>query len=161
MTAGAGSLVLPAALIPQATLKFEREPFLSGPTDCSVANDDAEPIISEIIALLHARSGNDFKPYKQGALRRRIERRTAMAGLKTPGGYLAALRADAAELDLLAKDLLINVTSFFRDPKSFEFLATDLIPAIVRDHRTDQSLRVWVAGCSSGEEAYSLNKPRN
>ena len=70
--------------------------------------------------------------------------------------YLDLLRSDAGELDLLAKDLLINVTSFFRDPKVFDFLAEKIVPDLVRSHAPDQPLRIWIAGCSTGEETYSL-----
>ena len=72
------------------------------------------------------------------------------------GRYLALLRTNVQELDLLAKDLLINVTSFFRDPKVFEFLAQAVVPDLIRSKIPDQSLRVWIAGCSTGEETYSL-----
>ena len=70
--------------------------------------------------------------------------------------YLDILRATHSELDLLAKDLLINVTSFFRDPKVFDLLAKKIIPDLVRSHPADQPLRIWIAGCSTGEETYSL-----
>src|SRR4029077_13767813 len=66
------------------------------------------------------------------------------------------LRQDAGELELLAKDLLINVTSFFRDSKAFELLAQEVIPDLIPRHPLDQPLRIWVAGCSTGEETYSL-----
>ena len=96
--------------------------------------------------------------YKQGTLRRRIERRMAMAAIETDDmdRYLDMLRSDAKELDLLATDLLINVTNFFRDPKVFDLLAERIIPDLVRSHSVDQPLRIWIAGCSTGEETYSL-----
>ena len=70
--------------------------------------------------------------------------------------YLDILRSDTHELDLLAKDLLINVTSFFRDPKVFDLLAEKIIPDLVDGRKPDQPLRIWIAGCSTGEETYSL-----
>ena len=79
-----------------------------------------------------------------------------LAGINDGSRYLDMLRENPAELDLLAKDLLINVTSFFRDPKAFELLAEEVIPELVRRHAADQPLRIWVAGCSTGEETYSL-----
>ena len=108
----------------------------------SASQNDTDTALLEIIAFLHARTAHDFKPYKQGTMRRRIERRMAMAGLKTMGDYLDALRFDPTECDLLAKDLLINVTNFFRDPKSFAFLTREVIPSLVRDQRPDPSLRI-------------------
>jgi two-component system, chemotaxis family, CheB/CheR fusion protein len=80
----------------------------------------------------------------------------ALAGADDSGGYLDRLRQDPGELELLAKDLLINVTSFFRDSSAFEFLVNEVIPDLVHRHSLDRPLRVWVAGCSTGEETYSL-----
>jgi two-component system CheB/CheR fusion protein len=101
---------------------------------------------------------HDFSLYKPGTLQRRIERRMAMASHQASGigDYLALLHNDATELYLLAKDLLINVTSFFRDPSVFALLAASVVPDLVRDHVADQPLRIWIAGCSTGEETYSL-----
>ena len=117
-----------------------------------------EDWLPEIIELLRTKTAHDFRLYKPGTLRRRIERRMAMAAIKTDDmdRYLEMLRSDASELDLLAKDLLINVTSFFRDPKVFDLLAEKIIPDLVRDHTPDHPLRIWIAGCSTGEETYSL-----
>lgn len=133
--------------------------------------------VEEIVALLCARTGHDFAPYKRGTLERRIERRMVLErgdpdpdaghdiGLPRDevgqpedrmGSYLARLRTDTAELDLLAKDLLIHVTRFFRDPVAFEALATEVIPGMLRACPAEQPLRIWIAGCSTGEEVYSL-----
>ena len=89
-------------------------------------------------------------------MRRRIERRKATAGIVDGNRYLDILGQDPAELELLAKDVLINVTNFFRDPKAFELLAEQIVPDLVRRHEADRPLRVWVAGCSTGEETYSI-----
>ena len=70
--------------------------------------------------------------------------------------YIQCLRTDEVELDLLAKDLLINVTSFFRDAHVFAFLADTIVPDLVRDHASGQPIRIWIAGCSTGEETYSI-----
>ncbi len=110
------------------------------------------------IELLRTRTAHDFTLYKTGTLRRRIERRMSVVGHRGDDvdRYLDLLRADAGELDLLAKDLLINVTAFFRDPAVFDMVARDIIPDLVRGRAPDQPLRIWIAGCSTGEEAYSL-----
>ncbi|MDR3435560.1 CheR family methyltransferase, partial [Telmatospirillum sp.] len=118
----------------------------------------ADGEIAEIIDLIRARTVHDFALYKTGTLQRRIDRRMAMA-IPRPAdraAYLEMLRNDPAELEALATDLLINVTRFFRDAKVFELLAEEVIPDILRQHPKDQPVRVWIAGCSSGEEAYSL-----
>lgn len=118
----------------------------------------AEKILPRIIDLLRQRTTHDFALYKHGTLRRRIEHRMAMATVPVQGmaRYLAILADDPGEVELLAKDLLINVTNFFRDPPVFDLLATKTIPDIVAKHPDGQPLRIWVAGCSTGEEAYSL-----
>ena len=114
--------------------------------------------LPEIIELLRAKTAHDFTLYKPGTLERRIVQRMGMAAIQAGDTerYLDILHTDANELDLLAKDLLINVTSFFRDPKVFDFLAEKVIPGLVRGHPAGQPLRIWVAGCSTGEETYSL-----
>jgi len=111
-----------------------------------------------IIDLLRAKTAHDFTLYKPGTLQRRVERLAAMAGIETDDmdRYVEILRSDARELDLLAKDLLINVTSFFRDPAVFELLAKKVVPDLVRSQAPDHPLRIWIAGCSTGEETYSL-----
>ena len=118
----------------------------------------AQDWLPEIIDLLRTKTAHDFTLYKQGTLQRRIERRMAMAAIETDDmdRYLEILRSDTSELDLLAKDLLINVTSFFRDPKVFDLLAEKIVPDLVRSQTPDQPLRIWIAGCSTGEETYSL-----
>ncbi len=112
--------------------------------------------VPEIIAVLRTSTGHDFTLYKVGTMQRRIERRMALAALDTMSEYLEKFRNDPDELDLLAKDLLINVTSFFRDAPVFDMLATKTIPDMVRDHPLNRPLRIWIAGCSTGDEAYSL-----
>src|SRR5580692_1456991 len=149
MLTGAVDLVLPVAKIPEILAKYGRRKGL--------APDDHPPDrLTEVVDLLRTNTPHDFSLYKPGTLLRRIERRMALAGVDDSGRYLDMLRQDAGELELVAKDLLINVTSFFRDPNAFELLAKDVIPNLVHRHPSDRPLRVWVAGCSTGEETYSL-----
>lgn len=117
----------------------------------------AADCVPAIIEVLRRQTPHDFRYYKKGTLQRRIERRMALCNIRANdmAGYLARLEQDPVELDTLARDILINVTSFFRDPTVFAMLAKDTIPALVRDHPTDRPLRIWIAGCSTGEEAYS------
>ena len=146
---GAVDLVLPVAKIPEILAKYGQRKGL--------APDDHPPDrLAEILNLLRTKTSHDFALYKPGTLSRRIERRMALAGIDDSGRYLDLLRGNSDELELLAKDLLINVTSFFRDPKAFELLAEEVIPDLVRRHPPDRPLRIWVAGCSTGEETYSL-----
>jgi two-component system CheB/CheR fusion protein len=156
---GAAVRTLPAAEIPAALLAHRagRAPAAAAPKP--PAGVDAA--LREVVELLRAR-GHDFTGYKPGTLRRRVERRMALLAIRTDeaglgmGRYLELLRTDAAELALLAKDLLINVTGFFRDASVFELLGGSVIPDMVRSHPPDRPLRLWVVGCSTGEETYSL-----
>ena len=146
---GAADLVLPVAKIAEILAKYSRRKGL-------VQDDHPSDRLAEIVDLLRTNTSHDFALYKPGTLSRRIERRMALAGIDDSGRYLDMLRQDSGEIELLAKDLLINVTNFFRDPKAFALLAERVIPDLVRRHPSDRSLRIWVAGCSTGEETYSL-----
>jgi two-component system CheB/CheR fusion protein len=155
---GAVDLVLPVAMIPEALVKFGRRATPARAHNGSPSQDKARDLLPEIIDLLRTKTAHDFRLYKLGTLQRRIERRMAMASIQTDdmARYLDVLRTDTSELDLLAKDLLINVTSFFRDPKVFDFLAEKIVPDLVRSHSPEHPSRIWIAGCSTGEETYSI-----
>jgi two-component system CheB/CheR fusion protein len=149
--------VLKVAEIPAALQRLAAQPAAvrgrrGGPLDRSA------DWLPDVVGLLRDRTGYDFTAYKQGTLRRRIARRMAMTGFGADDAvrYLALLQTDPQEPEVLARDLLINVTSFFRDPKMFETLERQVIPAMLHDQPAGRPLRVWVAGCSTGEEAYSL-----
>ena len=114
--------------------------------------------LTAILTYLREKTAHDFRQYKPGTIARRITRRMGLLGMP-PGdleAYLDRLRAQPTECDLLASDLLINVTRFFRDPKVFETLETVILPERIGELATGQALRVWAAGCSTGEEAYSI-----
>jgi two-component system CheB/CheR fusion protein len=153
---GTVDLVLPVAMIPEALATYSRRLALARSADAPP--DPASDWLPGIVELLRTKTAHDFTLYKDGTLRRRIERRMALAATETGSMdlYLELLRSDARELDLLAKDLLINVTNFFRDPKVFEFLAENVVPDLVRNQPQGKPLRIWIAGCSTGEETYSL-----
>jgi two-component system CheB/CheR fusion protein len=119
-------------------------------------DDEARDALERAVLLVRERSGSDFSLYKPKTLRRRIERRMALHHLGTVEEYVRFLRANEGELDLLFKELLIGVTSFFRDPPVWEYLQSVAIPALARGFVRGQTLRAWVPACSSGEEAYSL-----
>ncbi len=142
-----------SALVSHRT-EFERGGVPHEPATENLANRT----VPTIIELLRSRSAHDFTLYKPGTLQRRIERRMSLASMNRNDWerYLTLLTNDPTELELLAKDLLINVTGFFRDPKVFDHLAATIVPELVRAHSLDHPLRIWIAGCSTGEEAYSL-----
>ncbi|MEI7646124.1 MAG: chemotaxis protein CheB [Chloroflexales bacterium] len=113
--------------------------------------------LKKICVVLRAQTGHDFSQYKERTLIRRIERRMALHQIERADEYLAYLQQQMNEVDALFRDLLIGVTSFFRDPEAFAILESQVIPRIFATHVDDQVVRVWVCGCSTGEEAYSLS----
>jgi two-component system, chemotaxis family, CheB/CheR fusion protein len=153
---GAVNLVLRAAKIAEALVKREQGQTPPPEPPKSPGQKSVQDLLPDIIALLRTKTVHDFTLYKHGTLERRIERRMALAAVKTASEYFALLLRDASERDQLSRDLLINVTGFFRDAAVFDFLAKAIIPDIVRDHASDRTVRIWVAGCSSGEETFSL-----
>src|SRR5579859_3361497 len=152
------NLVLNVAKIPEALIAGRRRLAETPEQDGTPASAEAQAILPAIVDVLRTQTPHDFRQYKHGTLQRRIERRMAMAAIGSGRmeRYLDVLRDDKDEAAQLAKDLLIHVTSFFRDPKVFAFLAEHIIPELVRNHDHDHPLRLWVAGCSTGEETYSL-----
>ncbi len=148
------------AILTVATIPAALAAHLAGSAMKAKAKPQAalSDVLPKIIELLRKNTAHDFTLYKMGTLQRRIERRMALASIPVTdmAKYLVMLKKDATELGLLASDLLINVTSFFRDAKVFELLAKTIVPDIVRLHTEDRPLRIWIAGCSTGEETYSL-----
>ena len=112
--------------------------------------------LEEVVELLKSVTGQDFEHYKSGTVQRRIERRMGLHAITSWDGYIALLRRNAAEAEVLAKELLIHVTQFFRNPDAFAYLAERVLPELLSAHGPDQPVRIWVPGCSTGEEAYSL-----
>jgi two-component system CheB/CheR fusion protein len=110
----------------------------------------------EILQYLKESRGFDFTGYKRGSLMRRVDRRLAQLGTDGYGEYLDVLQANPDEFVSLFNTILINVTGFFRDPEAWEFLRTDVISVLLAERGPDEPLRVWSAGCASGEEAYGL-----
>ena len=122
----------------------------------AIAPSDSEALIlTSVLAQLKKRTGLDFSQYKESTLRRQIERRIAIQGLVGLDDYLALLNRDGSECQSLVQNLLITVTSFFRNPEAFTALSTYLKPLLARRHPGDP-IRVWVPGCATGEEVYSI-----
>lgn len=112
--------------------------------------------LNPIFDVLREASGVDFSHYKRNTLYRRIARRIVLHKLENLAEYLEMLRADATEAQALYHDILINVTSFFRDPEAFDALKADVFPKLAENRSRHDAVRMWVLGCSTGEEAYSL-----
>ncbi|UTP40895.1 hypothetical protein M9M90_06860 [Phenylobacterium sp. LH3H17] len=109
-----------------------------------------------ICAVLNSRLGRDFAQYKSSTLMRRVRRRMQVLHIEDPAEYIAQLRSLPNEPDLLFREILIGVTRFFRDPAMFDALAATVLPDLIAKGGADEPIRVWVAGCATGEEAYSL-----
>jgi two-component system CheB/CheR fusion protein len=129
---------------------FEKEAETASP------QAGAEDAYRQLITLLRLRKGTDFTYYKQTTIRRRIARRMALTKKATLVAYLAFFRENAAEQDLLYQDLLIPVTGFFRDPAAYAIISGSLLPLLFKDKDADNALRIWIAGCSTGQETYSM-----
>ncbi len=151
IAAGYAMHVLPPEQIGAALVLGER-------TLPSVGDDGVKLNASLARLLMHLRTatGHDFSQYKKTTILRRIERRMSQHNLTDLDVYARYLRENPPEAQALFRELLINVTSFFRDPDAFQVLAQEVLPAILQNKPEDYVLRVWVAGCATGEEAYSL-----
>lgn len=151
---GLADYVLPPGQMPEELLKFVRH-FVAGAAthpEATAVQDD----LSQVLALLRARTKFDFRAYRKRMLLRRVLRRMGLNHLDRLADYLALLRERPDELAQLGKDLLISVTSFFRDPEMFQLLETQVLPELLDGRDTNTPVRVWVPGCATGEEAYSI-----
>lgn len=153
--AGVVDFIISPREIPQKLLEVTRD----RPTK---SNDEPQQTIQEqdvfvqMLSALRTHKGTDFTYYKKTTIHRRILRRMAIHKIDTPVAYLTYLQKNKSEQDDLYQDLLIAVTSFFRDTKTFETLCKDIFPHIIKNKPADKPIRVWVAGCSTGQEAYSM-----
>ncbi len=147
---------LPAADMPAQLMAYAAHVFGKTPGAAAAPLPKAENAFKKIFILLRAKTGHDFSQYKPSTIHRRIERRMAVHQIETMDGYVKYLQQTPAEVEALFRDLLIGVTSFFRDPEAFKALEDQVIPKLFAGKRADTVIRVWSTGCSTGEEAYSL-----
>ena len=149
--------VLPPNRMPEMLLEYLRHPYVRGgrPAAIPEADENLEGV-QNILALVLAQSGCDFRCYKKSTILRRIARRMGLHHVSDMAQYSGLLSQDTREVSELVKDLLINVTSFFRDAAAFAELREKAIRPLVQAKQADEPLRAWVAGCASGEEAFSL-----
>ena len=114
------------------------------------------PAFEALLDYLARTRGFDFAAYKRSSLMRRVQRRLQDLQIGTYADYMDYLEVHPEEFVLLFNTILINVTSFFRDEEAWTYLAEEIIPKILADKGADEPIRIWSAGCASGEEAYSL-----
>lgn len=155
--AGLADLVAPVEELPGKILLWLRHPPLFRDTEReTVPEDKSQYGMDKIVVLLRSHTGNDFSYYKRNTLHRRVERRMGLHQIAKMADYVRYLQENPQELSLLFKEMLIGVTSFFRDPAAWDQLRQEAIPALLAGRPADGTLRAWVPGCSTGEEAYSL-----
>jgi chemotaxis methyl-accepting protein methylase/PAS domain-containing protein len=153
--AGLADIVAPVNELPGKIIAYlHRTPLIARSE--VILQDKAQSALEKAVILLRAQTGHDFSLYKRNTLYRRIERRMGIHQIDKMSNYIHYLQENTQELDLLFKELLIGVTTFFRDPAAWEQMRDQAIPALLANQSTGQALRAWVPGCSTGEEAYSL-----
>src|SRR5262249_18436426 len=109
-----------------------------------------------IFSMLRSATGVDFTHYKSPTIRRRLQRRMVLHRLSSLKQYVAYLQKNPPEVERLYQDILIHVTRFFRDPESYKALAETVFPHFLENRKDDQPVRIWIPGCATGEEAYSV-----
>ena len=164
---GLVDLILPPNEIAQELARISKHPYIvaaceetaQGFSDVDIdANEETEPddALRKIFALLRTQTGMDFSNYKHTTLKRRIQRRMMVRKTESLDAYAKYIQNNPSEADALHADLLIHVTEFFRDPDSFKALRDHVFPQILKYKNAKEPIRVWVPGCSSGEEVYSI-----
>ena len=162
IASGCADIIAAPAALPELIFNYIARVARAGPAHQPLAAGAAlqaghkVDVLDDIFKLLQDRTRHDFSNYKPNTLNRRIERRMAIHSIETPALYAQFLRNNPQETDLLFKELLIGVTSFFRDPLVWQHLIDVTIPELLARRKPGDELRAWVVGCSTGEEAYSL-----
>ena len=147
---------LPPAEMAAQLIAYAAHAFGKLPRSASVPVPTSENAMKKIFILLRSQTGHDFSLYKPNTIQRRIERRLAVHQIEALESYVTYLQQTPAEVDALFRDLLIGVTSFFRDPEAFQALEDQIIPKMFEGRPAGSLVRIWTAGCSTGEEAYSI-----
>jgi len=153
---GLVDFILPVERMPKTLIGYVKHPFLKSPGKINVADTTMQHQLRKVFALIRSATGHDFSQYKQTTIRRRIERRLAVHQIDKLTDYTRYMQENPLEINALFKDLVIGVTSFFRDPEAYQVLQQKVLPKLLQGRKSDDPLRCWVVGCSTGEEAYSL-----
>jgi two-component system, chemotaxis family, CheB/CheR fusion protein len=155
IASGAADFILPPEMMPDEIFNFVKVTPLTKKLTENIT-DQEESTFLELLQLVHDRTGIDFSNYKRPTIIRRITRRMAVLNISSLLSYLDYLHVHPEEVETLGKEFLINVTKFFRDEEAFQPLQEAVLPEITKHKKAHDQLRIWVAGCSSGEEAYSF-----
>jgi two-component system CheB/CheR fusion protein len=156
LATGLVDFTLAPAEMPTQLIAYAARAFNSPRPVATNSTVAAETALRRICVLVRAKTGHDFSHYKASTLHRRIERRMAVHQIETPEAYTRYLQQTPTEVEALFRDFLIGVTSFFRDHDAFAAIAEQIVPKLFLDRPDGLPVRVWVPGCATGEEAYSL-----
>lgn len=156
VAAGCVDFVLPPQQIAAEIARIGRHPYLALSPGTNPGDAARDPDRSGVLQVLLEVTGVDLTHYKATTLDRRIHRRMVLHKLRDFTAYTRFLRGNSVEVEALYQDILINVTSFFRNPETFAALESSVFPKLLAGRRRDEPLRIWVPGCSTGQEAYSL-----
>jgi two-component system CheB/CheR fusion protein len=152
---GLADYVLPVEKMPEALVNYVQHYYVNG-SKTGAEGAEGPDHINQVLAVILARTKLDFRAYRKKMLVRRIERRMSLNHFDGIADYLAHLRENPDEVKQLSRDLLISVTSFFRDPEAWGVLENQVVAPLVRAKEPDAPVRVWSVGCATGEEPYSL-----
>ena len=157
IAAGCVDVILPPEAIAQELARIGQHPYVSGSYVDQIEAEEkgAEVYMAQVFRLLRKATKVDFSEYKPPTIGRRIQRRMALHKIERLSDYAALLQHNRNEVNALYQDLLINVTSFFRNPETFETLKQVVYPVVLNDRSSSSPIRIWVPGCSTGEETYS------
>lgn len=156
---GAVDFIMMPQEIAQELARIAKLPYIRQPKATEIGKqlpESEDKLLNRIFALLRETTGVDFTYYKHGTIKRRIARRMALLRIETLQDYVKHLQENPVEVQDLYQDILIKVTEFFRDPEAFEALKREVFPKATKGKSPETPIRVWVPGCSTGEEAYSL-----
>jgi two-component system, chemotaxis family, CheB/CheR fusion protein len=154
ISSGQVDLVLPPEMIAEELINFLNDPPYM--KKLTAYDEQEEAVVNDIISHIRTVTPLDFTQYKKPTIKRRLAKRIGEKGFRTLQEYQTYIHSDSEEAAVLAKEFLINVTRFFRDDEAYEELRVKVIPAMFENKSPQDSIKVWVAACSSGEEAYSL-----
>jgi two-component system CheB/CheR fusion protein len=153
---GLVDFVLPVEKMPAEIMKYLKHPYIIGEKKPSALDKNVDSCLQKIFILIRTETGHDFSQYKVNTIRRRVERRMAVHQINEMSKYVTYLQKNPPEIKILFRDFLITVTNFFRDDKAFKALYEKVILPLAEHKPNESSFRIWVAGCATGEEAYSV-----
>lgn len=153
---GQVDFILAPEQMPSALVKYAEQPYLSNSGADTMPSVESTDLLNQVLTFVRSRTKYDFRFYRKAMVLRRIQRRMGLAQIDNMTHYLNLLQQQPEEATALYKDLLISVTAFFRDPEAFRVVEKDLVPTLIARHSDGSPIRVWVPGCATGEEAYSI-----